>query len=49
MLAAGANRVGTQSVVAMAKLVGPSAPPLRRLMDRSLPVDGGQSPAATGY
>ncbi len=48
MLAAGANRVGTQSVAAMAKLLGPSAPTLRRLMDRSRAGDGGP-PATTGY
>jgi deoxyribose-phosphate aldolase len=51
MLAAGANRVGTSGAAAMAGMLGPSAPPLRRLMepDSSPAGEGGQSPAASGY
>jgi deoxyribose-phosphate aldolase len=51
MLAAGANRIGTSSAVAMAPVLGPSAPPLQRLIgfDSSRAVEGGPSPAATGY
>jgi deoxyribose-phosphate aldolase len=51
MLAAGANRIGTSSAAAMTAVLGPSAPPLRRLMDRasSPAMDGGHSSAASGY
>jgi deoxyribose-phosphate aldolase len=51
MLAAGANRVGTSSALAMAAMLGPSAPPLKRLIgsDSSHAVEGGPSPAASGY
>jgi deoxyribose-phosphate aldolase len=51
MLAAGANRIGTSSAAAMAPVLGPSAPPLKRLFgsDSSHAVEGGPSPAASGY
>ncbi len=52
MLAAGANRIGTSSAAAMAAMLGPSAPPLKRLIefDSSRVVEGGPSPpAASGY
>jgi deoxyribose-phosphate aldolase len=42
LLAAGANRIGTSSAAAMAPVLGPSAPPLTRLL-------GGPSAAASGY
>jgi deoxyribose-phosphate aldolase len=47
MLAAGANRVGTPSAAAMAQLLGPTAPPLRQLLDGSQA--GGGGPSGTGY
>jgi deoxyribose-phosphate aldolase len=51
MLAAGANRIGTSSAAAMAAVLGPSAPPLKRLIgsDSSRAVEGGTSTAASGY
>ncbi len=51
MLAAGANRIGTSSAAAMAAMLGPSAPSLRRLIesDSSPAGEGGPSPAASGY
>jgi deoxyribose-phosphate aldolase len=41
MLAAGANRIGTSGAAAMAAMLGPSALPLKRLIE--------SSPAAPGY
>ncbi len=51
MLAAGASRIGTSTPAALAGMLGPSAPPLRRLLasDSSRAVEGGPSPAASGY
>lgn len=51
MLAAGAERIATSSTGAMAAMLGPSAPPLGRLLESEAPhaSDGGQSPAASGY
>ena len=51
MLVAGADRIGTSSIAAFAALLGPSAPPLKRLIesDSSLGAEGGTSPAASGY
>jgi deoxyribose-phosphate aldolase len=49
MLAAGANRVGISSVAAMTAVLGPSAPSLRQLVHPSLPGEGGQPSAASGY
>jgi deoxyribose-phosphate aldolase len=51
MLAAGANRIGTSGAAAMAVMLGPSAPTLKRLLelDASQAAEGGASPAASGY
>jgi deoxyribose-phosphate aldolase len=51
MLAAGANRIGTSGAAAMAAMLGPSAPTLKRLLelDASQAAEGGPSPAASGY
>ncbi len=51
MLAAGANRIGTSSATAMAAILGPSAPPLKRLIESGAPRDdeGGPSAAVSGY
>lgn len=51
MLAAGANRIATSGIAGMAAMLGPSAPPLRRLIELevSRAADGGPSPAASGY
>lgn len=50
MLTAGANRIGTSGAAAMAAMLGPSAPPLRRLIESgSSPAGkGGPWPAASG-
>jgi deoxyribose-phosphate aldolase len=51
LLAAGANRIGTSRAAAMAAMLGPSAPLLKRLfeLEASPAAEGGQSPAASGY
>lgn len=51
MLAAGADRIGTSGAAAMAAMLGPSAPPLRRLIEAGAPRagEGGPSAAASGY
>lgn len=38
LLAAGANRIGTSSTASMAAVLGPSAPPLRQLLEASVPL-----------
>jgi len=51
MLVAGASRIGTSGAAAMAAMLGPSAPPLLRLLEPNLSPagDGGPAPAASGY
>jgi deoxyribose-phosphate aldolase len=51
MLGAGANRIGTSGAAAMAAILGPSAPPLKRLIqsDWTRAGESGQSPAASAY
>ncbi len=51
MLAAGANRVGTSGAGAMAAMLGPSAPPLKQLLESSASRAGGsgQPPATFRY
>lgn len=51
MLAAGANRIEPSGAAAMAGMLGPSAPPLKRLIeaDSSRAGESGVSPAASGY
>jgi hypothetical protein len=51
MLGAGANRIGTSGAAAMAAILGPSAPPLKRLIqsDWTRAGESGPSPAASAY
>jgi deoxyribose-phosphate aldolase len=51
MLAAGANRIGTSGAAVMAAILGPSAPPLKRLIesDWSRAGQGGPPPPASDY
>ena len=50
MMLAGADRIGSSAAASMAGLLGPSAPPLSRLLDADLRrAGGGDSSSASGY
>ena len=50
MMLAGADRIGSSAAASMAGLLGPSAPPLSRLLEADLRrAGGGDSSAASGY